>query len=494
MTHSYLGALAAAFAISAVVPAFAETPAPAPAPLTAAQAQSVADDFMAALNGDDAERDAWIARRLSEPGLKARSAAEWKTLLDQIKAQGPIRLLGVSQRGRWLDLKVEVGAAKRAREIGLRRNAADPERLDNLWAVVWPLAYPKPGTPTPTDDAGLTRALADRIEFAAVHDDFSGSALVARRGRPVYQGAFGYADREQDRHNRMDTRFSLASAGKMFTTVAIGQLIDAGKLSLDTRLVEVLPDYPNQDAARKITVRQLLSHSAGLGGFFGRPGVDGRTPFTSATEALRYFAAEPLLFEPGTAGAYSNEGFIVLGAIIEKLSGQTYYDYVAKRVLKPAGMTRSGFVKAGRPVPDLATGYSFAETDPLGFGTRAPTSPPRPSRGYRGSSAGGSYSTAGDMTAFFEALRSGRLIRPATLAAMVVRPPVGEEDYGRGFMVRTVGPRTLVGHNGGSTDGAEVNAFFVLETGDSYVLMGNYAPPIGQQLSDDVAAILAGLP
>lgn len=449
---------------------------------------------MAALNGDERRRDEWIARRISEAGLKTRSAADWKTLLDQIKAQGSIHLTGVGQRGRWIDLKVEVGVAKRPREISLRRNANNPEQLDNLWDVVWPLAYPKPEKPAPTDDAGLTAALADRIEFAASHDDFSGSALISRHSRAIYQGAFGYADRERDRHNRIDTRFNLASAGKMFTTVAVGQLIDDGKLSLDTRLIEVLPDYPNHEAARKITIRQLLSHSAGLGGFFGRPGVDGQTSFASATEALRFFAAEPLQFEPGTAGGYSNEGFIVLGAIVEKLSGQTYYDYVAKRILKPAGMTRSGFVEAGRPVPDLATGYSFAETDPLGFGVRTPTSSPPPSAGYRGSAAGGSYSTAADMTAFFKALRDGRLIHRATLDAMAVRPPVGEEDYGLGFQVRTVGGRTLVGHNGGSTAGAEVNAFFVLETGDSYVLMSNYAPPVGQQLSDDVAAMLAALP
>jgi CubicO group peptidase (beta-lactamase class C family) len=287
----------------------------------------------------------------------------------------------------------------------------------------------------------------------------------------------------------MNTRFDIASMGKMYTAVSIGQLIDAGKLTLDTRLIDVLPDYPNKDAGQKITIRHLLTHSAGLGMLWERPGYDRKTPYARVTDLLPYFAAAPLNYEPGTRAAYSNEGYVVLGAVIEKLTGQTYWDYVQTHVFDVAGMKDSGFDRLDAPGPRKAVGWMFTADDPLGLKARVPNDG---FVGYRGSSAGGGETTAADLVAFLKALRAGKLVSPATTELLTTKAKGSIRDYGMGFQVRAASGRTLKGHDGGGPNsGINADARIVWETGWAYAVVGNYDAPYAQALGGDIAAMIA---
>jgi CubicO group peptidase (beta-lactamase class C family) len=252
--------------------------------------------------------------------------------------------------------------------------------------------------------------------------------------------------------------------GKQFTAVAIGQLIEQGRLSLDTHLIEVLPDYPDPAAARKITVRQLLSHQAGLGMLFERPGWKWKLRYQTMGELLPLFAKAPLAFEPGARAAYSNEGFIVLGAVVERLSGRSWYDYVQTNVFDRAGMTHTGNLTDDPSIPDRATGYKFGDDDPLGFGVRQPN---WDTLSWRGNACGGQFSTAGDMIRFLQALKAGKLLKPETAALFVARSPGGQPDYGFGFQhIDLPNGRTLAGHDGGGPgSGVNSDAKMVWQTG-----------------------------
>lgn len=197
-------------------------------------------------------------------------------------------------------------------------------------------------------EAQLIAALGGHLDSLAAQDRFSGVVVLARNGTPVFQRSYGMADREAGIRNGVDTRFNVGSINKAFTAMAIRQLADAEKLALTDTLIEHLPDYPNPDVAKRVTIAQLLQHSSGIGGnIFGAPPGGTRDDLRRTADFLALFARGPLQFEPGSRRQYSNAGYIVLGAVIERLSGMSYYDYVRTRVFEPAGGPRGGFGVAG---------------------------------------------------------------------------------------------------------------------------------------------------
>lgn len=243
-------------------------------------------------------------------------------------------------------------------------------------------------------------------------DEFSGAVLIAKRGQVIFSKAFGLASRELNVPNRIDTKFNIGSINKIFTALAIGQMADAGKLSLDDKLGKHLPDYPNHQAAEKITIRHLLNMSSGIGDFFGEQyEATPKDRIRNLQDYFPFFASKPLLFEPGTSRRYSNGGYIVLGAIIEKLSGQNYYDYVRENIYKPAGMMNTDSYQSDLIISNIASGYTRnASNDGLlrnNFYTRP----------ARGSSAGGGYSTVEDLLKFALALETGKLAIPKSLSS-----------------------------------------------------------------------------
>ena len=477
-------ALTAALACAGPGPALAQEARSAAATQAA---QPLIDDFLRAVNGDASARADFMTRRVAANPRMPR--AEIAALLDTIaRTSGGLTVQSWQERTR-LRLTVAAKTGKTAR-IDLAQDPADPTRLLGLIPVAMPAPYPEAAPPAALSRQALTAAIDRRVQFAAQRDDFSGVVLVMKGDAVVYSRLVGEADKAAHQPVSLETRFNLGSMGKQFTAVAIGQLIEQGKLGLDTRLIDVLPDYPNPDAARKITIRQLLSHQAGLGMLFERKGWNWKLRYETMGELLPLFARAPLAFEPGTQAAYSNEGFIVLGAVVEKLSGQTWYDYVQKNVFDRAGMTHTGSLTDDPAIPDRAVGYRFGEDDPLGFGARRPN---WDTLSRRGNSCGGQYSTAGDMIRFLQALRAGRLLKPETAALLVAHTDGGLADYGLGFQhIDLPNGRAVVGHDGGGpSSGINSDAKMIWQTGYAYAVLGNYDAPFAQTVGRDIGEILA---
>ena len=235
------------------------------------------------------------------------------------------------------------------------------------------------------------------IDSLAKNGDFSGVVLVARGGVPQFERAYGLADREAGRPNNLETAFNIGSINKFFTAISIRQLAAAGKLDLDSSLARAWPDYPNQDVAKRVTIQQILEHRSGIAGnIFGAPPGKTRHDVLTLNDYFQLFKDQPLQFEPGSRQQYSNAGYIVLGLLIERLSGTSYYDYVQRHIFAPAGMTRTANWKVDSLPPNTATGYTAdgRNTDLLPG---------------RGSSAGGGYSTAHDLLRLLNALREHKI-------------------------------------------------------------------------------------
>lgn len=281
--------------------------------------------------------------------------------------------------------------------------------------------------------------------------------------------------------------------GKMFTAVAIAQLVEQGRLTFDTRLIDVLPDYPNGEAAAAITIRQLLSHSAGIRGPLDSEARAFTDDLERVSDDLARFAHLPLAFAPGTRSSYSNEGFIILGAVIERLAGRSWYDHVRDKVLVPAGMRDTAFDFSDALRPGTAVGYRYAESDPLGVRAREPNTP---AERRRGGPAGGAYSTAADMMAFLNAFRAGRLTSPTMVEQLLVPAPNGMANYGLGFFVHPLPDgRRAVGHGGGGPNsGIDGAVYIIWETGWSAAVLGNYDAPAAQSVSASILGMARRMP
>jgi len=246
-----------------------------------------------------------------------------------------------------------------------------------------------------------------RVDSLASAQQFSGVILVAKNGTPLVERAYGMADREAGRANDLETSFNIGSINKLFTQVAIRQLADAGKLNLDSTLARAWPDYPNQDIARKVTIRQILTMQSGIqGNIFAAPAGKTRHDVVSLQDYFELFKNEPLQFEPGSKQQYSNAGYIVLGLLIEKLSGENYYEYIRRHIYEPAGMTQTGSWRVDRWPANTAIGYTRGGQD------APPTTPLQRNTDFlpgKGSSAGGGYSTAHDLLRLMNALRTHKI-------------------------------------------------------------------------------------
>jgi CubicO group peptidase (beta-lactamase class C family) len=255
--------------------------------------------------------------------------------------------------------------------------------------------------------AALVQAsgLAQAVDSMAAERQFSGVVLIARDGTPIVEKSYGLADREAGRPNNIETAFNIGSINKLFTSIAIRQLTAAAKLDVDASLGTYWPDYPNP-AARRVTIRQLLEHRSGIGGnIFAAPPGKTRRDLRALADFLPLFAAEPLRFEPGSRQEYSNAGYIVLGLLIERLSGESYYDYVRRHIYEPAGMTRTGHWAVDSLPENTAVGYTNA-AEGRSEAQRVRNTDLLPGRG---SSAGGGYSTAHDLLRLLHAVRAGKL-------------------------------------------------------------------------------------
>jgi CubicO group peptidase (beta-lactamase class C family) len=324
-------------------------------------------------------------------------------------------------------------------------------------------------------------ALESVIEERVAADRFSGAVLVARHGRVLLERAWGDADRPAGTPNTPDTKFRLGSMNKMFTAVAALQLVESDELELDESIGTYLPAYPNREIASKVTIRHLLSHTGGTGDIFGPSFDRHRLELREHHDYLELYGSRAPAFEPGSRWMYSNYGYVLLGAVIEAVSGLSYYDHVRERIFEPLGMTRTDSLPESVEVDGRAIGYT-RRTEEDEWLPNTDTLP------WRGTAAGGGYSTVGDLFRFAEALTSGELISEATIAEATRAQTL--EPYGFGFELRGEGPLRSYGH-GGSAPGMNGDLRIFPELGVVVVALSNLDP---QAATDVVEAYVLRMP
>src|SRR5687768_4125302 len=327
------------------------------------------------------------------------------------------------------------------------------------------------------NDNELVTALRKRLDEVVAVDLFSGAVLVAKDGKTVFAQAYGLADREKKTPNTLKTRFRLGSMNKMFTAVATLQLVQSGKLDLKAPFGNYLTDYPNKDVASKVTIEQLLSHTGGTGDIFGPEYEKNRLELKTLQDYVKLYGSRAVEFAPGSRWQYSNYGFLLLGVLIEKVSGQSYYDYVRDHIYKPAGMTGTGSEPEDQMVGDRSMGY----TRFIGGGLR-PNTETLP---YRGTSAGGGYSTVEDLSKFATALQKHKLLNAQyteMLTTGKVETPMGSK-YAYGFMDAMVNGTRCFGHGGGAPG---MNGELKICPGSGYVIavLANTDPPGASRVAD----------
>ena len=348
----------------------------------------------------------------------------------------------------------------------------DPAVITNISLAV---IAPPVGAPVPerlTQPAAVAAWKAE-IDKAASNGKFSGVWLWAKNGNAITSGARGKADRETGIDNTLNTRFRIGSMNKMFTAVATLQLVERGKLSLDDTIGKILPDYPNASVASKVKVRHLLSHTGGTGDIFGPKFEAHRLELKTLQDYVKLYGERDLRFEPGTKWEYSNYGFLLLGVLIEKVSGKSYYDFVSENIYEVAGMTSSGSEPESVEVANRSKGYMRDQFEMI---SNEPTLP------WRGTSAGGGYTTAADLMKFAGALMSNKLLKAETLAE-ATRPQFTTAAYGFGFQIGRPDEARTYGHGGGAPG---MNAILRVypESGQSVIVLCNLDSPSASRLGD----------
>lgn len=351
--------------------------------------------------------------------------------------------------------------------------------MDNPLYADWPKG--------PVSHAELGKRIHAVLDKLASVSDFSGCVTVLDGGETVFDECRGLADRSFNVPVDHRTKFHIGSVGKMFTAVAIAQLVEAGKLSWNDTLAKRVPEYPDQATAKKITVWELLHHTSGLGDFMVPEYFEHAQRYVNPADYLGLIARQPKVGEPGKGLSYSNAGYVLLGRIVENVSGESYFDYIQRHIFEPARMTSSGFDSEDQIVPGLAVGYYhddgvFSRTWKANW----------VQGGYKGSPAGGGYSTDADLLRFAAALHGGKLLKSATLAKMFDGevPNDGPGAIGAGIDDRLSHGRHIRGHQGG-IEGTTADLEMVWDTGAAVALTSNEGPSQHWLLAEQIADLLA---
>ncbi|OHU87712.1 MULTISPECIES: serine hydrolase domain-containing protein [Pseudoalteromonas] len=290
-------------------------------------------------------------------------------------------------------------------------------------------------------EEALLSTLEKLTDHLAKNEAFSGTVLLAKGDKVLFQKAHGFASRRYDVKNNIDTKFQIGSLNKMFTSVAIMQLVETEKLSVNDKLTQYLDrKYFGEGHFDNITVKQLLTHTSGLGAI---PDTNNQqSKMRSLKDSLPLYKGIKLNFEPGSRWQYSSTGMRMLGHVIEVVSKQSYYDFIEQHVYKKAGMTNSGSFDLDVPIKNTARNYWYStETKTLTENFMM--------QGVKGGPAGGGYSTVSDLHHFALALLNHQLLNSElTVEATSAKPQLHSPYYGYGFSVRGDVGNQVIGHNG----------------------------------------------
>ena len=327
------------------------------------------------------------------------------------------------------------------RDLQLRLDPTPPHRIQNLVfiaSVTEPVYLPN-GDVT---SAETLEWLGGYIDKLAAEDDLSGGLLLAHGDDILFEREFGFADTARRHPLTPATRFSLASGGKMFTAVAIASLVEQGALHFTDTLDKVLPAVAKEPFASRITLAHLLSHTSGIGEYWNADYEAHARDLGTLSDFLPFVLDAGIDFPAGEQFRYSNSNYILLGLVLEAVTGRTYDEVLAERVRDPADMKESGLLRFDDADPGQAVRF-------VRDGKRWAPVP----GGGRGSSAGGALATTHDMLRFARALAGGRLVSKSMLAEMTTSRtaglPASSMAYGYGFEIGT-SPRETgsFGHGG----------------------------------------------
>ncbi|UNK42137.1 beta-lactamase family protein [Luteimonas sp. S4-F44] len=418
-------------------------------------AETAFEEWLSAFNRNDrVALTEFNARRFGEPDHNI------EYLLDSREETGGLDVVKIEHRD---PLKFVVLTQERSfpvqRRITVEVDDAASLRLHHITQEPLPIS--------PNEALDAFDAFATQLAAA---DRFSGALVIEQNCRRLYAKSFGLANREDNTLAQLDTPFLFASQGKMFTAVAVLQLVAAGKIGLDDPIGKYLKDYPNE-AMAAVTVRQLLSHQGGAGDVgVLQPDEDANRAWVrSIADLIKLNGNRAPEFPPGSAFEYSNYGFLLLGAIVEAASDQGFYDYLSEHVFAPAGMSATRFPTLEQ-MDGVARGYTQRED-----GTLVQSADQLP---WRGTPAGGGVTTVDDEVRFVQALKAGKLI-PLPLLAEAIKQQT--DWYGYGFI--SSGPDEFPhwGHGGGAPGNSA--ALSIYPTNDmTMVCLSNRDPPVCDRL------------
>jgi len=337
------------------------------------------------------------------------------------------------------------------------------------------------------------------LDEQANADRFSGCVLVAKDGEPVLKYSSGQANKKLGIPNGIDTKFNLGSANKMFTGVAIAQLVEAGKMEFQNPVGKYLPDYPSQTVREQVTIHHLLTHTSGLGSFIDTSRraefLAARAQLINISDVLKLFKDKPLQYPIGELH-YSSDGYEVLGAIIEAVSGQDYYDYIRQHIYQVAGMpnTDSYEIDPNNPRSDVAVGYTHRDpkTDRMLEGERFDNFGLNLLKGTAG---GSGYSTCPDLLNFTKALLEHKLLSPE-MTELVIAPKVNEGTKGNqtkyqgyGFQIFEIDGIARVGHPGRFA-GVNTRIDMYPKLGYTVIALSNYDPPAAFDVAEKATELI----
>jgi CubicO group peptidase (beta-lactamase class C family) len=317
---------------------------------------------------------------------------------------------------------------------------------------------------------------------------FNGSALVAQKGKVIYKKGFGMAEMEWDIPNQPDTKFRLGSITKQFTSILIMQLAEQGKIQLEGKLSDYLPNY-RKDTGEKVTIHNLLTHTSGIPSYTSLPRFFediSRDPYSVADFVNKYCSGD-LEFEPGTKFSYDNSGYFLLGAIIEKLTGKPYEEVLKERIFDPLGMKSTGYDHHETILKKRASGY---QRTPRGM-INAP---------YLDMSlpyaAGSLYSTVEDLYLWDQALYTDKLISPK-YKELMFKPFLSNYAYGWVINKLPLGrsnERASAISHGGGINGFNTVIVRLVDDKNLIVLLNNTGGARLDEMSKNIAGILYDQP
>jgi CubicO group peptidase (beta-lactamase class C family) len=318
------------------------------------------------------------------------------------------------------------------------------------------------------------------IQSYVDNKSFMGTVLVVKDGKTLIDEGYGSADLEWKIPNTPAVRFRLGSVTKQFTAAGILLLEERGKLRIDDPIGKYLPDAP--EAWQKVTIYNVLTHTSGIPSFTGFPDYHSTEwKDTNPAELVARFRDKPLDFEPGSKFNYSNSGYVLLGYLLEKVSGQTYADFLQQNIFTPLEMSSTGIDSNAAILPQRAQGY---QPSPHGIEHAGYISMTIPF------SAGALYSTTGDLLKWEQGLFGGKVLKPESLAKMIT--PF-KENYGCGVFVRTIDGHKLINHGGG-IEGFNTSLGYYPDDKLTVIVLGNLNGGAPDQIANSLGKVALGQP